>query len=184
MRVRELAEWLGATFEGDGEKELSGVGPLETAGSGELAFVGSRKGAAAAENSAAGCLLVPLDWPSPSYRSVIRVQEPRTAFARAMSRFYPTAELKPGIHPTSVIGKDVSLGTMVCIGPHAVIGDGTRVGVASSIGAGCYVGKRVVLGEGCVLHPNVTVYDNVDIGRGVILHSGAVIGADGFGYVM
>ena len=58
------------------------------------------------------------------------------------------------------------------------------MGVASAIGAGCYVGKRVVLGEGCVLHPNVTVYDNVDIGRGVILHSGAVIGADGFGYVM
>ncbi len=54
----------------------------------------------------------------------------------------------------------------------------------ASIGAGCVVGKRVMLGEGCVLHPNVTVYDNVDIGRGTILHSGAVIGADGFGYVM
>jgi UDP-3-O-[3-hydroxymyristoyl] glucosamine N-acyltransferase len=184
MRVRELAEWLGATFEGDGEKELSGVAALETAGSSDLAFVGTRKAATAAEASAAGCLLVPLDWPSPSYRTSIRVQEPRTAFARAMSRFYPTAELKPGIHPTAVIGKDVSLGAMVSIGPHTVVGDGTRVGVASGIGAGCYVGKRVVLGEGCVLHPNVTVYDNVDIGRGVILHSGAVIGADGFGYVM
>jgi UDP-3-O-[3-hydroxymyristoyl] glucosamine N-acyltransferase len=184
MRVRELAEWLGATFEGDGEKELGGVAALETAGGTELAFVGTRKAAAAAERSAAGCLLVPLDWPSPSYRTVIRVTEPRTAFARAMNRFYPTAELKPGIHPTAVIGKDVSLGAMVYVGPNAVVGDGTRVGVASSIGAGCYVGKRVMLGEGCVLHPNVTVYDNVDIGRGAILHSGAVIGADGFGYVM
>ena len=184
MRVRELAEWLGATFEGDGEKELSGVGALESAGCEELAFVGSRKAAAAAEGSAAGCLLVPLDWPSPSYRTVIRVQEPRTAFARAMNRYYPTAELKPGIHPTAVIGKDVSMGAMVYVGPHAVVGDGTRLGVATSIGAGCYVGKRVVFGEGCVLHPNVTIYDNVDIGRGVILHSGAVIGADGFGYVL
>ncbi|HUK18345.1 MAG TPA: UDP-3-O-(3-hydroxymyristoyl)glucosamine N-acyltransferase [Bryobacteraceae bacterium] len=184
MRVRELAEWLGATFEGDGEKELGGVAALETAGGTELAFVGTRKAAAAVERSAAGCLLVPLDWPSPSYRTVIRVTEPRTAFARAMNRFYPTAELKPGIHSTAVIGKDVSLGAMVYVGPNAVVGDGTRVGVASSIGAGCYVGKRVMLGEGCVLHPNVTVYDNVDIGRGAILHSGAVIGADGFGYVM
>jgi UDP-3-O-[3-hydroxymyristoyl] glucosamine N-acyltransferase len=184
MRVRELAEWLGATFEGDGEKELTGVAPLDTAGAGEVAFVGGRKALAQADSSAAGCLLVPLDWSSTSRRTVIRVPEPRTAFARAMNRFYPTAELKPGVHPTAVVGKDVDLGAMVYVGPHAVIGDGSRVGVASSIGAGCVLGKRVALGEGCVLHANVTVYDNVDIGRGAILHSGAVIGADGFGYVM
>ena len=58
-----------------------------------------RKAAAGAGASAAGCLLVPLDWPSPSYRTVIRVPEPRTAFARALSRLYPTMEIKPGIHP-------------------------------------------------------------------------------------
>ncbi len=184
MRVRELAEWLGATFEGDGEMELTGVAQLETAGADQVAFVGSRKAAALAESSGAGCLLVPTEWPSPSERTVIRVPEPRTAFARVMSRFYPTVELKPGIHPTAVVGKDVEMGALVYIGPHAVIGDGTRIGVASSIGAGCVVGKRVVLGEGCMLHANVTIYDNVDIGRGSILHSGAVVGADGFGYVM
>ena len=184
MRVRELAEWLGATFEGDGEKELTGVAPLEAAGASEISFVGSRKAAAQAENSAAGCLLVPLEWPSPSYRTVIRVPEPRTAFARAVSRMYPTAELKPGVHPTAVIGRDVELGAMAYIGPNAVIGEGSRIGTACSIGAGCFVGKRVCLGEGVVLNPNVTVYDNVDIGRGSILHSGTVIGADGFGYVM
>jgi UDP-3-O-[3-hydroxymyristoyl] glucosamine N-acyltransferase len=184
MRVRELAEWLGATFEGDGEKELIGVASLEAAGASEVSFVGNRKAAAQAENSAAGCLLVPLEWPSPSYRTVIRVPEPRTAFARAVSRMYPTAELKPGVHPTAVIGRDVELGAMAYIGPNAVIGEGSRIGTACSIGAGCFVGKRVCLGEGVVLNPNVTVYDNVDIGRGSILHSGAVIGADGFGYVM
>ena len=144
----------------------------------------TRKAAAQAEGSTAGCLLVAMEWPGPSERTVIRVPEPRTAFARAMSRFYPTAELKPGIHPTAVVGHDVEMGALVHIGPHVVIGDGTRIGVASSVGAGSVVGKRVLLGEGCVLHPNVTVYDNVDIGRGSILHSGAVVGADGFGYVM
>src|SRR5579871_3670527 len=184
MRVRELAEFLGGTYEGDGEQELTGMAALETAGATEAAFVGSRKAAAHAGSSAACCLLVPSDWPSPSQRTVIRVAEPRTAFARAMSRFYPTAELKPGVHPTAIVGKDVELGALVSIGPHAVVGDSSRLGVATSIGAGCYVGKRVVLGEGCILHPNVTVYDNVDIGRGSILHSGVVIGADGFGYVM
>jgi len=184
MRVRELAEWLGATFEGDGEKELTGVAPLETAGSGELSFLGGRKAMQQADASAAGCLIVPPDYPSPARRTVIRALEPRTAFARAMNRFYPTMEIKPGIHPTAVIGKDVEIGALAAIGAHATIGDSTRIGLASGIGAGCSIGKRVVLGEGCVLHANVTIYDNVDIGRGVILHSGCVIGADGFGYVM
>jgi UDP-3-O-[3-hydroxymyristoyl] glucosamine N-acyltransferase len=184
MRVRELAEWLGATFEGDGEKELTAVAPLESAGAADVAFVGTRKAAAAAESSSAGCLIVPVEWPSSSHRTVIRAVEPRTAFARAMNRFYPTVELKPGVHATAVVGKDVEMGAMVYIGPHVVVGDQTRIGVAAAIHAGCVVGKRVSLGEGSVLHPNVTVYDNVDIGRGSVLHSGCVIGADGFGYVM
>jgi len=184
MRVRELADWLGATYEGDGERELTGVASIETAGASEVSFIGSRKAEVQADASAAGCLLVPAEWPNPSHRTVIRVPAPRTAFARAMNRFYPTAELKPGIHPTAVIGAQVEMGALVYVGPHAVVGDGARIGVSTSIGAGCSIGKRVTLGEGCVLHPNVTVYDNVDIGRGVILHSGCVIGADGFGFVM
>ena len=184
MRVRELAEWLGATFEGDGEIELAGAAGLDAAGPADIAFIATRKAAEQAENSAAGCLLVPLEWPSPSRRTVIRAPDPRTAFARALNRFYPTAELKPGVHPSAVVGRDVTMGALVHIGPNAVVGDGARIGAATSIGAGCFVGKRVGLGEGCILHPNVTVYENVDIGRGSILHSGCVIGADGFGYVM
>jgi UDP-3-O-[3-hydroxymyristoyl] glucosamine N-acyltransferase len=184
MRVRELAEWLGATFEGDGEKELTGVAQLETAGATEVSFVGNRKATAQAGDSAAGCLIVPLEWPSPSERTVIRAPEPRTAFARVASRFHPTAELNPGVHPTALVGADVQMGALVYVGPNAVVGDGARLGVAASVGAGCFVGKRAILGDGCVLHPNVTVYDNVDIGRGSIVHSGCVIGADGFGYVL
>ncbi len=183
MRVRDLAEWLGATYEGDGEKDLTGVAALETAGGGELSFISGRKAMQLADASAAGCLIVPPEYPSPSRRTVIRALEPRTAFARAMNRFYPTMEIKPGVHATAVVGKDVEMGALVAVGPHVTIGDSSRIGLASSLGAGCTIGKRVVLGEGCVLHANVTIYDNVDIGRGVILHSGCVIGADGFGYV-
>ena len=135
MRVRELAEWLGATFEGDGEKDLTGVAPLETAGASEVAFVGGRKAVAQAEASVAGCLIVPIEWENPSHRTVIRAPEPRTAFARAMNRFYPTAELKPGVHSTAVVGEDVEMGALVYIGPHAVVGAGTRIGVATSIDA-------------------------------------------------
>src|SRR5215469_14902066 len=143
MRVWELAEWLGATFEGDGEVELSGVAALEAAGSNDVAFVGNRKGAAQARNSEAGCLLVPLEWPSPASRTLIRVAEPRAAFARVTTRFHPPAEVIPGIHPTAVLGSAVELGERVHVGPHAVIGDASRVGARTSIGAGCSIGKRV-----------------------------------------
>jgi UDP-3-O-[3-hydroxymyristoyl] glucosamine N-acyltransferase len=184
MRVREIAEWLGATFEGDGEKEITGVAPLESAGGSDISFVANQKAMRQAESSAAGCLLVPPDFPSPGYRTAIRVAAPRTAFARVLSRFHPTQELKPGIHPTAIVGAGVDLGALVNLGPHVVIGNGSRIGIAANIGAGCSIGKRVSIGEGCILYPNVTVYDNVDIGRGSILHSGCVIGADGFGFVL
>src|SRR5690348_12760886 len=136
MRVRELAEWLGATFEGDGEKELGGVAPLESAGASDLAFIGSRKAAANVDSSAAGCLLVPIEPPCTTYRTVIRDPDPRSACARALSRFYPTAELKPGVHTTAAVGKDVQMGGMVHVGPHAVVGSSTSIAVACSIGAG------------------------------------------------
>ncbi|MDW8131765.1 MAG: UDP-3-O-(3-hydroxymyristoyl)glucosamine N-acyltransferase [Bryobacterales bacterium] len=182
--MRELAEWLAATFEGDGEKELTGVASLESAGGADLAFVASRKAAQQAYASAAGCLIVPLDFPNPGGRTVIRVPEPRTAFARAVARFHPAAPPQPGIHPTAVIHPTAEIGTGVEIGPLVVIGEGSRVGPRCRIGAGCRIGKRVAIGEDSVLHAGVTLYDDVDIGRRVTLHSGCVIGADGFGFVM
>jgi UDP-3-O-[3-hydroxymyristoyl] glucosamine N-acyltransferase len=184
MRVRELAEWLGAPFEGDGEKQLEGAGSLESAGASDLAFVSNRKAEHQAESSAAGCLVVPMDYDNAASRTVIRAAEPRTAFARGVSHLYPPLELLPGIHPTAVMGPDVEIGSKVAIGPLVSIGEGTQIGDGSRIGPGCAIGQRVTLGERCVLHPNVNIYDDVEIGRGVILHAGCVIGADGFGFVL
>ena len=184
MRVRELAEWLGAAFEGDGEKELESAASLETAGAAQLAFVGNRRTAGQAKSSAAGCLIVPLDQPNPAGRTVVRVSEPRTAFARAVSRLHPPPLATPGVHPTAVIAADAEIGPNVAIGPMVVVGSGSRIGAGASIGAGCAIGRRVALGETCVLHANVTIYDDVDIGSRVVLHSGCVLGADGFGFVL
>ena len=183
MRVRELADWLGATFEGDGEKELTGVAPLETAGGTELSFIGSRKALQQADASAAGCLIVPPDYPSPSRRTVIRAPEPRTAFARAMSRFYPTVELKPGIHPTAVIGKDVEIGALAAIGPHVHIGD------SSAHRRGLQHRRRLLHRQACGargrLHPAPQRDDLRQRRYRPRRHPAfrCVIGADGFGYV-
>jgi UDP-3-O-[3-hydroxymyristoyl] glucosamine N-acyltransferase len=184
MRVRALAEWLGSTFEGDGEKELIRAAALEDAGAADLAFVDSRKAAQQAQISAAGCLVVPPDFPNPDGRTLIRAAEPRTAFARSVTRLHPPPPVHPGIHPTALVAESAELGPGVAIGPYAVLGQATRVGARTRIGAGCAIGSRVTLGEDCVLHAQATIYDDCDIGARTILHSGCVIGADGFGYVM
>src|SRR6202790_2648398 len=164
MRVKELAQWLGGEFEGDGEVDITGVAALESAGPSDLSFVNSRK--AALQPTRAGCLIVPMDFASSGQGAVIRDASPRSAFARAIPRLRPTLGPTPGIHPT------------------AVIGEGTRIGSGSSIGPHVSIGRNVTIGEGCLVHANVTIYDDVTIGKGVILHSGCVIGADGFGFTM
>jgi UDP-3-O-[3-hydroxymyristoyl] glucosamine N-acyltransferase len=164
MRVKELAQWLGGEFEGDGDVDITGVAALESAGPSDLSFINSRK--AALQPTRAGCLIVPMDFAGSGQVAIIRDATPRAAFARAIRRLRPPLEPAPGIHPT------------------AVIGEGARIGSGSSIGPHVSIGRNVTIGEGCLLHANVTVYDDVTIGKGVILHSGCVIGADGFGFTM
>ena len=184
MRVRELAEWLGASLEGDGEREVARAASLESAGAADLSFVGNRKAAEQAPASGAGCLIVPPEFPNPDGRTLIRASEPRTAFAKAVGRLHPVAATEPGVHPTAVVAGSAEIGAGVAIGPHASVGEGTRIGARTRIGAGCAIGRRVTLGEECILQANVTIYDECDIGARGILHSGCVIGADGFGFAM
>lgn len=184
MRVRELATWLGVTFEGDGETELTAVAPIDSAGSTDLSFVASRKGAKEADVSMAGCLIVPQDFENRTHRTVMRSAAPRTDFARAVAAFHPAQPVPAGIHPTAAIAYDVEIGEGVMVGAHATIGSGSRIGASCQIHSGCSIGQRVVIGTGSILRSNVTIYDDVEIGASVILHAGCVIGADGFGFVM
>ncbi|MDX2150459.1 MAG: UDP-3-O-(3-hydroxymyristoyl)glucosamine N-acyltransferase [Bryobacteraceae bacterium] len=181
--MRELAEWLGATYEGDGERDILRAAPLETAGAGDLSFVSGRKALHTAAASAAGCLIVPSNFRSEG-RTVIHAAEPRTAFARAVNRLHPKPAPQPGVHPSAVVAPDALLAFGCSVGPHVSIGEGARLGPGCIVEAGCVIGARVTLGERCRLSPNVTVYDDVDIGDRAILHSGCVIGADGFGFVL
>ncbi|MBM3726379.1 MAG: UDP-3-O-(3-hydroxymyristoyl)glucosamine N-acyltransferase [Acidobacteria bacterium] len=183
MRVFELAAWLGSDFEGAGEREIRGVAALDAAGEDDLSFAAGRKALDAAASSKAGCLLVPVAFENTHGRTVIRVADPRGAFARAVARFHPPVPPTPGVHPTAVLGNDVVLGEGVSVGPRATIADGTRVGSGTSIGAGAALGRNVTVGSGGLIHANVTVYDGVTIGHRVVLHSGCVLGADGFGFV-
>jgi UDP-3-O-[3-hydroxymyristoyl] glucosamine N-acyltransferase len=160
------------------------VAPLDEAGSDDLSFVTRGKALKQAESSAAGCLLVPPEFDNAHARTIIRTPDPRSAAARAIGKLHPRVEPPPGVHPTAVIGPGAILGKGVYIGPLAVLGAGVHIGDGSSIGAGSVIGDYVLMGRGCVIHPRVAVYNEVTLGNHVVLHSGAVIGADGFGFVL
>ena len=183
--VQDIALLLGADFEGNGELDLLRAAPLDEAGDADLAFVTSGKDAVKrAANSTAGCLLVPDDFPNSTGRTVIRVRDSRLVMARTIPLLHPQMNLQPGVHPTAIIGAGAVVEPGAFVGPLVTLGAGAHVSTGSSIGAGCSIGDHAVIGEACVLHPRVTLYANVTLGREVVLHSGCVIGADGFGYVM
>jgi UDP-3-O-[3-hydroxymyristoyl] glucosamine N-acyltransferase len=166
MRSGELAQWLGASLEGDAGRELTGVAAVEAAGPSQVAFAAGRKAEELAAASGAGCLLVASSFENASGRTVIRVSDPRSAFARVISRFHPPRKPEPGVHPTAVVAPDASIGGGTSVGPH------------------CFVGAGVRVGKDCVLHSHVSIYEGCELGDRVMLHSGAVIGADGFGFVL
>jgi UDP-3-O-[3-hydroxymyristoyl] glucosamine N-acyltransferase len=194
VKVKELAAWLEAPWEGDGNREVRRVAALDDAGPEELSFVSRANAVKLANGSAAGCLIVPENFPNnnassetpggESQRTIIRARNPRATVARAISKLHPRIETSTGVHPAAVMGPGTIAGPGCTIGPHAVLGAGVRVGAGTTIGSGAVIGDYVHIGEHCTIHANVTIYHDVNIGRHVILHSGAVIGADGFGYVL
>jgi UDP-3-O-[3-hydroxymyristoyl] glucosamine N-acyltransferase len=179
--VDAIANLLNAAHEGQGDTEIAGAAALESAGPNEISFVGSRKAANVAANSSAGCLLVAAEFPAG--RTLIRVADPRASFAAVIGLLHPPTPVTPGIHPSAVVAPGAKIASSASIGPHVTVGEQARVGERTSIGAGCTVGARVELGDDCLLHASVTIYDDVRIGRRAVLHSGCVLGADGFGFV-
>lgn len=176
-----MAAWLGCPWEGE-DVEISGVGALGSAGSGDVAFVQGGKAAGQAASSAAGCLLVTADFPGG--RTLIRVNEPRAAFAQVVRRLYPPEAFTGGIHASAIVAGSATVDAMASIGPHVTVGEMASVGARTSVGAGSVIGPRARIGTDCLIHANVTIYSDVSMGDRVVLHSGCVLGADGFGFVM
>lgn len=183
MRVQDLAEFLQAPFEGDGDIEVRRAAALEDATPRDVSFVMRGRAMKSAVSSKAGCLIVPPEFDNAGERTVIRAKNPRAAMARSIARLHPQLTPIPGVDPSAAISLGATIGPEVYIGPFVSIGVGARIGAGTSIGAGSVIGDSVVIGERCVIHPRVTIYDDVILGHRVVLHAGAVIGADGFGYV-
>jgi UDP-3-O-[3-hydroxymyristoyl] glucosamine N-acyltransferase len=182
MQVKEIAALLQAPFEGSGELEITGAAALEDAGPKDIAFASDRAVELLA-GSNAGCVIVPANCALEYSRTVIRVAQPRNAFASVLRALYPPILPTAAVHRTAVLASTAHIDSTVEVGAHVSIGEATSVGAGTRISAGCRIGARVVIGRDCRLNTNVSIYDDVIIGDRVVLHSGCVLGADGFGFV-
>ena len=185
MNVKDLAESCGGEIRGDSGLTITGAASLAEATGGEITFYGNPRYLAAFRKTRASAAFVPLDFEEQIVPAQIRVTNPSKAFEAAVLRFaLPPIQFAPGIHPTAVLGEDVSLGEEVSIGAHAVIEAGTAIGGGTRIGANSYIGPETVIGQRCLIYPNVTIRERTRIANRVIIHSGVVIGSDGFGFEM
>ena len=183
LALSEIATRLGARVEGRPDVVIRGVAGVRAAAADELSFVSQARYAGDAARSGAGALLVAPDWAAPLAMPLIRVPKPEAAFSEVARWFAPPAVAVPtGLHPSAVIDPTAEFGEGVAVGPHAVIGAGARVGARTAIGAGVVIGAGVTIGEDCLFHPLSSVREHCRIGNRVIVHNGAVIGSDGFGY--
>lgn len=180
-RLADLASAVGAELVGDGEARIDGVGTLEQATATQISFLANPRYRPLLANSRAGAVIVaPADRLGTPHARLIAAN-PYACYARVAQLLYPEAPAAAGIHPTAVLGSDAQLGEGVSIGPCAVLGDGVQLGAGVVIGAGCSIGDGVRIGPGSRLYPRVTVYHGCELGSRIIVHSGVVIGADGFG---
>ncbi len=179
--ARELAVAISARLEGDAEVEIGGVAAPERAGTRDLIYVQSAKHAQRAAASASIIAIAAEGIALPG-KTVLRSAQPKVAFARAAEVLLGRTPIASGIHPTAIIAPLSRVAPEVSIGPYAVIGEDTHVGTGTQIGAHAVIGAGCWIGENCRIHARVTLYGGVRLGSRVEIHSGAVIGAEGFGY--
>lgn len=164
---------------------LTGFAALADASPGDLSFFGNERYLPDLRRTKASAVLVPAGF-SEAIEGVVfvEVENPSAAFAAVVQRFTPPQRVfVPGIHPTAVIDPSVVMDReKVSIGPFVVIEAGVEIGEGTTLGAGCFLGEGVKVGRDCLLYPRATVYRYCLLGDRVALHSGVVIGADGFGY--
>jgi UDP-3-O-[3-hydroxymyristoyl] glucosamine N-acyltransferase len=179
--AKELAAAVGATIDGNGDLELGAVASPERAGPRDLIYADSPKNGARAQASAASCVIA-----GPGVelqgKTVLRTASPKLAFAKAAAFLMERTPIAAGVHPTAIIAALAQIAPNVSIGPYAVIGEDVHVGENTQIGPHAVIGAGCWIGKNCRIHPRVTLYTGVRLGDRVELHSGAVIGADGFGY--
>ena len=185
MTLGELIEVLGGDLvQGSRQLEIEHVSSYAQADHSSLVFADSAPSVPEAASSGAGAIVV---FPgavasAPESLSVVEAKQPRLWFSLAARLLNPPRSCK-GVHPTAVVSRSASLGEGVTIGPMAVVGEDVYIGARSNIRAGVIIGNVVAIGKDCQIYPRAVLYPGTTLGNRVVVHAGAVLGADGFGYV-
>jgi len=181
-QLAELAQQIEGLLRGDGGVTITGVGHLDDAQPGQIAFVDGAAYLDMCEGSEASALIVPPDIEIED-RPFIVTEDPRLAFSKVLALFASDRLPQPGVHESAVLGKNVSLGENVSIGANSYVGDDTIIGDGTVIHPLAYIGHEVTIGADSIVHPQTYLGARVQIGDRVLVHAGATLGADGFGFL-
>lgn len=182
MKLKELAKIVAGKVVGNGNINIKGIALPEKASKHDLVFVFEQKFLPAAFQSNAAALVLGKKNKT-NNKTALLVENPRRALAQILPLFAPKTRKQKGIHQSAVIPKSCKIGKNVSIGPYVVLGENVSIGDRTTILSQDFIGDETKIGKDCTIHPHVTIYDRVEIGDRVILHSGARIGVDGYGYV-
>jgi UDP-3-O-[3-hydroxymyristoyl] glucosamine N-acyltransferase len=180
-RLADIVARFGGQVEGDADTQVRQIGTLEKATAGQIAFLANAKYRNQLVGSKASAVILSRADADATALPRIVCDNPYSYFAKLSAFLNPLPECVPGIHPSAVIGKGTRISPQAHIGPLVTVGDGATIGAGTVVMAGCSIGEGATLGENTLLYPRATVYHGCVIGNHVIVHSGAVIGADGFG---
>ncbi|HAU37068.1 MAG TPA: UDP-3-O-(3-hydroxymyristoyl)glucosamine N-acyltransferase [Phycisphaerales bacterium] len=182
LTVRRVADWLGATVEGDETAEIRALASLETAGPGELTFAADARREAHLADCRASAVIVGPDAPA-SKATLLRVPDVQKAVATVLSRLACPEDLPaPGVHPLATVADDAQVAADARIGPGVRVGPRAKIGAGTALCANVSVGADVEIGPGCVLREGVAVLAGCRIGARVRIGPNSAIGYDGFGY--
>lgn len=177
---------MGGEVVGDPNRTISGVCPFEEAGPGEITLAVQKRYLDRLQSTRAGAIIVGSEVEnekSSQGLNLLKVERPKVAFARILQKFHPQEFEATGISPLASVGPNCEIHSSVSIGPFVVVKGDAIIGPRVTLFSGVHVGSGCRIGEDCILYPNVVLYRGTRLGERVILHSGTVIGADGFGYV-
>jgi len=180
--LEKLAELTGSEYKGDAQCQLKAVAPLDEAGEGEISFVSNAKFKKLLATSKASAIILSSALSKDHSGNTLINDDPYLTFAKVVSIFHADKKLSYSTHASAVIDKNATISESINIGPNVVIESNVTIEEGVIIGAGCFVGEGSVLKKNVHLYPNVTIYSDTRIGNNSIIHSGTVIGSDGFGY--
>jgi UDP-3-O-[3-hydroxymyristoyl] glucosamine N-acyltransferase len=184
--LRELAEIVGARLVGEPDVRISGVAALASAMPHEASFLANPRYEQDMRRSRAGVIVVTEQVEQEAGKNFLIASNPSRAFQTIVELFCSAGRVLSGfsgIHSTAVVHPSAVLGPDVTVGPQAVIDAEVHIGKGSAIGVGSYIGPKTILGEGCLIHPRVVIREGCQLGNRVIIQPGAVIGSCGYGYV-